>query len=463
MGNKPDSTPWGTFLAGSFTERIAMHPRVAFYPYPELAPCHVLVPFIVDELLIGKDVLANPALHTVLAAACDPVGVVFDDVPPQGQVEIWRLRNVTNGLPFPDVAAFVWGFRSGPMAGTGIDPAQVAPNHVLVPAPNFHECPGGPPRPHDPVAVPPTPGDGPPFVCVIDSGWAPDGPAMGFVGDFEYAKWFDADATGKSKWVEPAPTPTLTDGNELLALAGHANFIAGVIAQACANARIVVESHSAAFLEANESDPAIPTEASIARSLWNAARHDSSRRRFDVLHVGFAFPTLPNIPLTAADTAQTPASWALKVVLDSLDARPPYIVSPAGNQGCTIPQYPAAFWAHGYDNVIGVGSVHGPTRSAFSNHGPWVRCATEGEDVVSTFMGITATTEDDPGKGEQTFDGFAVWDGTSFSAAKVTGALAAAWSKSDPWASLSATATSGLDVGVLLPGLTPAPVAAPVP
>ena len=47
------------------------------------------------------------------------------------------------------------------------------------------------------------------------------------------------------------------------------------------------------------------------------------------------------------------------------------IVAAAGNDGTTLPAYPAA-----YDNVIGVGaSTPDDTRVAFSNHGPWVSVA----------------------------------------------------------------------------------------
>src|SRR5207245_2106262 len=97
---------------------------------------------------------------------------------------------------------------------------------------------------------------------------------------------------------------------------------------------------------------------SVARALW---RHRSA----DLINVGFAFPTLPNVPLTKKNfTEATPPSWAFKAVLDAIDDehvkgklnRYPFILAPAGNQSSSIPQYPAAFGLT-HENVIGVGST----------------------------------------------------------------------------------------------------------
>ena len=111
------------------------------------------------------------------------------------------------------------------------------------------------------------------------------------------------------------------------------------------------------------------------------------------------------------------------------------VVAGAGNDGRRDPFYPAA-----EPGVIGVGSIDGSgTRSCFSNIGPWVDVEAVGEDVVSTFPetevrtmalpeGGSAGCPPQPASPEQTVDftgGFARWSGTSFSAARVSGAIAA--------------------------------------
>jgi subtilisin family serine protease len=134
-----------------------------------------------------------------------------------------------------------------------------------------------------------------------------------------------------------------------------------------------------------------------------------------------------------------------------------------------VPQYPAAFSAE-YHNVIGVGSV-GPdgNRSGFSNHGPWVRCCTEGEDVVSTFIsGWDGKTEEvEPegttGAGTQpvkSFDGWASWSGTSFAAPKVAAELARRKAAGSTLAAGWMDLTTGVpstwqEMGFLLRGLPP--------
>jgi subtilisin family serine protease len=76
------------------------------------------------------------------------------------------------------------------------------------------------------------------------------------------------------------------------------------------------------------------------------------------------------------------------------------VVASAGNDGSSVPQYPAAS-----AGVLSVASVDAAdARSAFSNHG-WVDVAAPGEAVVSTYPS----------------SGFAEWDGTSMAAPLVAG------------------------------------------
>src|SRR5262249_4271580 len=148
-----------------------------------------------------------------------------------------------------------------------------------------------------------------------------------------------------------------------------------------------------AFIVRADADTPIPTEASVARSLWQ-------HRRSQVINVGFAFPTLPSADVVPNTTDPSgPASWTFELALGGIDAESTVVVCPSGNQGCPIRQYPAAFHTAGHPNVIGVGSISKDgARSVFSNYGPWVACCTEGEKVVSTFYErwIGTTEEAEP-------------------------------------------------------------------
>jgi subtilisin family serine protease len=135
-----------------------------------------------------------------------------------------------------------------------------------------------------------------------------------------------------------------------------------------------------------------------------------------------------------------------------------------------VPQYPAALGL-AFDRVIGVGSIlDGNNKSDFSNYGPWVRCCAKGEDVVSTFItwyGQTEEVDPNPPAGvagvpvDEDFIGWAKWQGTSFAAPKVAGALArrraAGMTLTEAWDDLTALAQSpaNLQMGVCLDELLP--------
>ena len=203
----------------------------------------------------------------------------------------WTAPRVTQR--YPDVAEAVWAVREV-LDGKQIRPGQVAPNHVLIPAGNYHTCPWSPPEqldghPRDLGAA-----DSPVTVTVIDSGYQAGSPiGIAWVG-VTYGKWFArtrhagelrVGRRGANQSVDPLDQDS---NGRLDALVGHANFVAGVIAQMCPVATIKVVSHNGAFVDSDDSDWPIPTEASVARSLWNS-------RKSDVINVGFAFPTLPTV------------------------------------------------------------------------------------------------------------------------------------------------------------------------
>ena len=100
----------------------------------------------------------------------------------------------------------------------------------------------------------------------------------------------------------------------------------------------------------------------------------------------------------------------------------PIVVAAAGNSHETRRWYPAAD-----DWTISVGAVQldgpkkdTPKRAPFSNFGNWVDVWAPGVDVVSSFEAKPFQTS----SGQLEFDGTAVWSGTSFSAAHVSGKVA---------------------------------------
>jgi hypothetical protein len=425
MGNKPAAN-----FADNFTEHIAANPYVAYYP---LDPdCGALIKFVIDQLLVGEQALGNSQVMKMLGhLAEDSKMTVFDPhQAPTENVAIWRLRVADGKQPQPDVAMAVWKLRAL-LAKQKIPAEQISPNHVLVPAPNFHDCPFGPPAHHGALTIPPFDSSHAIDVSVVDAGYVYKSPIAPRLASAIYAKWLahrQPPNVPEYVWENGGEGAHPLDQNQdgkLDALVGHANFVAGIIALGCRAARIHVESDNAAFLNTGTDNPTIPTEAAVARSIWN-------QRSSSVINVGYAFPTLTNIEL--ADTTPNPGgppSLAIRVALDALDPERTYVVAPAGNQGCTVPQYPAAFWKYGnggkgYPNVIGVGSVDANhQRSIFSNYGDWVRCCTVGRAVPSTFVAHWDGPTEDPGpQPTERFRGWASWSGTSFAAPRVAAELA---------------------------------------
>jgi subtilisin family serine protease len=487
-GNKPKVK-----YLNAFTGRVAQHSRVAYYPVGG-GKGNTAVAMVIDEILV------SPRAANVLKPlfkkrqVVDTKQTVFGglDFQKSDDPQIWRLKGTLGKQRNPDVAMLVWEARKV-LAIAKIPPEQVAPNHVLIPS-NYHTCPGGPPEEagkQDPLPD----GDRIVDVVVIDSGYVADGPAMKRIEPLEHGWWFTGTHVpgsgfpGKSKWPyswhkEPPEPLYFTvyeaiDGKRHLAtLVGHANFVAGVIAQACPQAKITVVNHNGGFIEKVDPDTPIPTEASVARSLWEKGGAAA------VINVGFAFATLPS---QQSRVGPPVPSWSFELALRAIDTTKTVVVAPAGNQNSPIPQYPAAFRLDGkHPNVFGVGSIAphpkgAPppplVRSSFSNYGKWVACCTEGENVLSSFItqwpgpkwpaGPTEDAEPtiNPGYApgsypDKTFNtGSAHWSGTSFAAPKVAGAFAGLFaqgkSPTDAWTALAGP--TGLGMGKILSELPPTP------
>jgi membrane-anchored mycosin MYCP len=170
----------------------------------------------------------------------------------------------------------------------------------------------------------------------------------------------------------------------------HATFVTGLILTQAPGATVEVQ---AVLDEQAQSDS------------WDIARAIATfgEAGFDVLNLSLG---------CATDDGQPPL-----VLTRALEVLGPgtVVVAAAGNHGTgrdgeTVgPSWPAAL-----DGVVAVGAVDGYEPAAFSPDAPWVDAMAPGVDVVSTW-GVDRD-------GDATF---ADWDGTSFSAAIVSGAIAA--------------------------------------
>lgn len=293
----------------------------------------------------------------------------------------------------------------------------------------------------------------------------------------------------------------------LLALAGHANFIAGVVANRCPQAEITVINHNGSFLE-NASraaevgpnaglDPGCfdyPTEAAVARSLcWSMSQNAIQAHvpHPKVIDVGFAFlpwTTGITLPGFVGSGDALSAIWQHTFAYMGTD---PIVVAPAGNQDSELRRYPAALWARDpvfFKNVVGVASIDDPGPAdpripaaylaeqaalaarpggdSFTNHGAvgddWVRAAAIGRNVVSTFLYVNTALEDrgDPSMLDFEPNYWAVWNGTSFATPKVVAGIASELAAGAPgtaqaWTTVESSGGPVTDpeLGVQLPGL----------
>jgi hypothetical protein len=423
----------------AFTDRVLkeLNNRIVVWP-----DNRSIVLAVVDQLLVEVDVVKDViAFLNGEGVETKQLGTVFAGLPAKpSDTAIIELLNLPSGQQIFDVTDDVRARVEVVQA----NPRKVSPNHILVPAPNDVGCPADAPReaPNVSLAYPP-PGPSP-SVTVIDSGYQWDktwgaNPLRELChARVRYAEWLlgsqiaslATSVTASTGWHRGEPEKPVANNSLMGVMAGHANFVAGVIAQGCDMPTINIWSHNGAFVENTDF---FPTEAAVCRSiLMSQQQPPKGTGPTDIIHVGFAFPL--RLPKTDLKLAKDFLSTVWDTTLQTIGPES-LVVAPAGNEKEENPHYPAAldyaFPKSHFTSVKGVGSLDPTTYklSAFSNRGPWVSCSTIGEQVVSTFLRVkNVQCEDDPTpRPRKTFapQAWALWDGTSFAAPKVTAALAA--------------------------------------
>jgi hypothetical protein len=338
--------------------------------------------------------------------------------PQPSEVQVWRLDD-QEASPFEasrrlrDIGGHVQVKRTD---GSTHEAPSVSPDHVaLVSHGPGAGCPAGPPRA---AHQPPNPfidqwdeDDCHPTVAILDSGYIHVDPPHARLDERVTSvkgKWLDT-SVDPAQWRLNPPDRITTDRHgRLICIVGHGTFIAGLVAHVSPQAEITVVGHRDAEEPIDKEYDEYrlwASEVSLANSMWRF-------RESQILQCGFAFPTLddePSLPFASA-------------VQDVLEVNPDIaIVAPAGNERSNRRYWPAAL-----PDVIGVAATKHDGRHPawFSNWGSWLNCCAIGQDVRSTYIRWTGRVEDEDPTSIEHFEGWARWQGTSFAAPKISGAIA---------------------------------------
>ena len=216
--------------------------------------------------------------------------------------------------------------------------------------------------------------------------------------------WFAGAWTSRvADELKPGLAERTLRGRNLPPAAGHATFVSGIVLQQAPDATVIARS----VLDLHGEAPS-----------WDVAKA--------IVALAGTRPHVMNLSfLCFTEDGEPPL--ALRAAVDKVDADT-VIVAAAGNHG--NPQngqdrFDPPAWPAGFDRVIAVASadnVGGP--SSFAPRGQWIDVYIPGEDVRSTFIEGRLDVEglDDE---DAVYKGFASWSGSSFAAAKLSGAVAA--------------------------------------
>ena len=249
-------------------------------------------------------------------------------------------------------------------------------------------------RPRAMPPRPPWPPAGlPPVVVVLDSGVKPH-------------PWLPADpATGPRFCVVPDPGPSLVvpvpdpalDTGDFGGYWGHATFLAGLIRLHAPTAQVI----SVRLM----SDAGALDERNILAALHWLVKHLEKGGVADVVLMAFG----------RAKERGEANPRGLTRLITTLGHKGVRFVASAGNAHSDQETIPACLATDRDSPVVSVGAgISARDREWYSNYGRWVRMWRPG--TVVSLMPLTGPGQDG--------DGFALWSGTSFSAAILAGELA---------------------------------------
>ena len=195
------------------------------------------------------------------------------------------------------------------------------------------------------------------------------------------------------------------DTGKILPYAGHGWFVAATLRCEAPKAEVFVVKGFDSGTGKFESDLEPVLEAALDRNpgifvftFVSATRHDLSLKTFDDLY-----------------------ERRIRHIEGLV------VIVPAGNDGTTRRMWPAAY---SWTVSVGALSASWRHRAHFSNHGHWVDVYAPGEDLVNAFAVGDYVCTEPPIGAPRSFDGMAMWSGTSFSTPLVAGLVAARMSAS---------------------------------
>jgi subtilisin family serine protease len=266
-------------------------------------------------------------------------------------------------------------------------------------------------------------------------------------------RWFgpdfvtdDVTVLGRRIGIDPVSTMAELHGiseqmvGELDVDAGHGTFIAGLIRQACPEARML-------DIQTYGNDGRV-AESNLLRCLQLLALRQVLARNGSIAEEPVDIVTL-SLGYYHEQPEDTAFDALLAGPLRLLGRHGAAVVVSAGNDATSRPLYPAAFAPHHGGpvpevddevRITTVGALNPDGSIAlFSNDGPWVRYLRPGASLVSTFPEtydasanpanevLTRSGEVRAALDPDDFSsGFGVWSGTSFAAPVFAGELAAA-------------------------------------
>jgi subtilisin family serine protease len=245
-----------------------------------------------------------------------------------------------------------------------------------------YEAPQQPPWP---------PAGRPPVVVVLDSGvrqhsWLPP--------QTSHPSFFIVEEPGPSYGL---PVPDLApETKKLGAYWGHATFLAGLIRLKAPDAQVV-------SLRVMNNNGKLHSDKVVNALYWLHDEYMGKRHRaVDVVLMAFG---------RAQNPGEADQRSVRRLINKMVERKGVQFVASAGNDHSHQETFPACL-----EHVVGVGAgTSAADHEPYSNHGPWVD-----EWRPGTHVSLMPLTARDADKG----NGYAVWSGTSFSAAIVAAELA---------------------------------------